>query len=103
MIKRILLGLFIYVAAISSRAEDGSRLWLRYDTVNTVPQIECGFDSPVVRVAAGELSSFWKGGKVSLQLIITVSLVSVHCQKKVFFMLRTICCAFRNAALTVPD
>lgn len=69
MIKRILLGLFIYVAAISSRAEDGSRLWLRYDTVNTVPQIECGFDSPVVRVAAGELSSFWKGGKVSLQLM----------------------------------
>lgn len=69
MLKRILLALFICAAALSSHAEDGSRLWLRYDTVTVRPQIEAQVDSPTMRLAVDELSAFWRGGKVSLQLM----------------------------------
>lgn len=69
MLKRILLALFICAATLSSHAEDGSRLWLRYDTVTVRPQIEAQADSPTMRLAVDELSAFWRGGKVSLQLM----------------------------------
>lgn len=69
MLKRILLVLFICATALSSHAEDGSRLWLRYDKVSVRPQIDSNVDSPTVRIATDELSSFWNGGKVSLQLM----------------------------------
>ena len=69
MLKSVLLALLICGAAVTSRAEDGSRLWLRYDTVSSSAKIETRIDSPTVRLAVGELSSFWKGGKVELQLM----------------------------------
>ncbi|MCR8894937.1 alpha-glucuronidase [Bacteroides sp. ET336] len=69
MLKRILLVLFISATALPSFSEDGSRLWLRYDTVSVRKQIDKGIDSPVMRLAENELSTFWKGGKVSLQLM----------------------------------
>lgn len=69
MLKRILLALFICTAALPSYAEDGSRLWLRYDTVTVRPQIENDVESPTMRIAVDELSTFWHGGKVSLQLM----------------------------------
>lgn len=69
MLKRILLVLFISATALLSFSEDGSRLWLRYDTVSVRKQIDKGIDSPVMRLAENELSTFWKGGKVSLQLM----------------------------------
>lgn len=69
MLKRILLALFICTAALSSHAEDGSRLWLRYDTVAVRPQIETLVDSPTMQIAVDELSAFWHGGKISLQLM----------------------------------
>lgn len=69
MLKRILLVLFISATALPSFSEDGSRLWLRYDTVSVRKQIYKGIDSPVIRLAENELSTFWKGGKVSLQLM----------------------------------
>lgn len=69
MLKRILLVLFISATALPSFSEDGSRLWLRYDTVSVRKQIDKGIDSPVIRLAENELSTFWKGGKVSLQLM----------------------------------
>lgn len=69
MLKRILLVLFISATTLPSFSEDGSRLWLRYDTVSVRKQIDKGIDSPVIRLAENELSTFWKGGKVSLQLM----------------------------------
>lgn len=69
MLKRILLVLFISATVLPSFSEDGSRLWLRYDTVSVRKQIDKGIDSPVMRLAENELSTFWKGGKVSLQLM----------------------------------
>lgn len=69
MLKRILLVLFISATALPSFSEDGSRLWLRYDTVSVRKQIDKGIDSPVMCLAENELSTFWKGGKVSLQLM----------------------------------
>lgn len=69
MLKRILLVLFISATALPSFSEDGSRLWLRYDTVSVRKQIDKGIDSPVIRLAENEISTFWKGGKVSLQLM----------------------------------
>lgn len=69
MLKRILLVLFISATALPSFSEDGSRLWLRYDTVSVRKQIDKGIDSPVMRLAENELSTFWKGGKVSLHLM----------------------------------
>lgn len=69
MLKRILLVLFISATALPSFSEDGSRLWLRYDTVSVRKQIDKGIDSSVMRLAENELSTFWKGGKVSLQLM----------------------------------
>ena len=69
MLKRILLVLFISATALPSFSEDGSRLWLRYDTVSVRKQIDKGIDSPVMRLAENELSTFWKGGKVSLLLM----------------------------------
>lgn len=69
MLKRILLVLFISATALPSFSEDGSRLWLRYDTVSVRKQIDKGIDSPVMRLAENELSTFWKGDKVSLQLM----------------------------------
>lgn len=69
MLKRILLVLFISATALPSFSEDGSRLWLRYDTVSVRKQIDKGIDSPVMRLAENELSTFWKGSNVSLQLM----------------------------------
>lgn len=70
MKKRIYLCiLLIFSFYIKSLAEDGSRLWLRYDTVTSIPQIESDVDSPILQTAINELTSFWKGGKVSLQLM----------------------------------
>ncbi|WP_287678667.1 alpha-glucuronidase [Bacteroides sp.] len=69
MLKRILLVLFISATALPSFSEDGSRLWLPYDTVSVRKQIDKGIDSPVMRLAENELSTFWKGGNVSLQLM----------------------------------
>ena len=69
MLKRILLVLFISATVLPSFSEDGSRLWLRYDTVSVRKQIDKGIDSPVMRLAENELSTFWKGSNVSLQLM----------------------------------
>lgn len=69
MLKRILLVLFISATALPSFSEDGSRLWLRYDIVSVRKQIDKGIDSPVMRLAENELSTYWKGSNVSLQLM----------------------------------
>lgn len=56
-------GLFLLalLAALTASAEDGSRLWLRYDTVGTARVV--GHEQSL---AAAELRSFYKGAEVRL-------------------------------------
>lgn len=54
----ILLALFF---CLSSRAEDGSALWLRYAT-GTKAEISCRKQSPTLNIAVSELQKHWKGG-----------------------------------------
>ena len=54
----ILLALFF---CLSSHAEDGSALWLRYAT-GTKAEINCRKQSPTLNIAVSELQKYWKGG-----------------------------------------
>ncbi|MCH5309210.1 MAG: alpha-glucuronidase [Prevotella sp.] len=60
--KKILLCLLVSIRCLVMTAEDGSRLWLRYDTLNTasVEGPEC--------IAAQELRLFYGGKQVKLVL-----------------------------------
>lgn len=49
----------------SARAEDGSRLWLRYDTTRNAT-VTCGKQSATLDIAASELRKAWKGLPVTL-------------------------------------
>ncbi|MBR4480884.1 MAG: alpha-glucuronidase [Prevotella sp.] len=58
--RRVITLLLTLMLVLSARAEDGSRLWLRYETVNKVKVsgIDC--------LAAGELRQYYKGPEVML-------------------------------------
>ena len=49
-------------------AEDGSRLWLRYSTVNKT-EVIAPKSSPTIDIAVDELKKYWNGQKVNLQLL----------------------------------
>lgn len=51
----------------SARAEDGSRLWLRYDTTCHAT-VTCGKQSATLDIAASELRKAWKGLPVTLRI-----------------------------------
>lgn len=51
----------------SARAEDGSRLWLRYDTTRNAT-VTCGKQSATLDIAASELRKAWKGLPVTLRI-----------------------------------
>lgn len=51
----------------SARAEDGSRLWLRYDTTRNAT-VSCGKQSATLDIAASELRKAWKGLPVTLRI-----------------------------------
>ena len=58
--RRVITLLLTLMLVLSARAEDGSRLWLRYETANKVKVsgIDC--------LAAGELRQYYKGPEVML-------------------------------------
>ena len=58
--RRVITLLLTLMLVLSARAEDGSRLWLRYETVNKVKVsgIDC--------LAADELKQYYKGPEVML-------------------------------------
>ena len=58
--RRVITLLLTLMLVLSARAEDGSRLWLRYETVNKVKV--SGTDC----LAAGELRQYYKGPEVML-------------------------------------
>lgn len=51
----------------SARAEDGSRLWLRYDTTRNAT-VTCGKQSATLDIATSELRKAWKGLPVTLRI-----------------------------------
>ena len=53
---------------LSSYAEDGSRLWLRYSPCNQA-EVAAPKSSPTIDIAVDELRKYWNGKKVSLQLL----------------------------------
>lgn len=57
--------LFVYLQSVS--AEDGSRLWLRFDEAKTgVGKVISKLDTPIVSVASEELNRYWQGQPVEL-------------------------------------
>ena len=53
---------FLYV-----NAEDGHRLWLRFDISNTA-QVEAPAGSPTISIAKGELQNYYQGDHVMLRI-----------------------------------
>ena len=53
---------FLYV-----NAEDGHRLWLRFDISNTA-QVEAPAGSPTINIAKGELQNYYQGDHVMLRI-----------------------------------
>lgn len=65
--KRLFFLWIIFSSLLcSARAEDGSRLWLRYDTTRNAT-VTCGKQSATLDIATSELRKAWKGLPVTLR------------------------------------
>jgi alpha-glucuronidase len=58
----------VILALFTTRAEDGSRLWLRYKTGGAAEVIFAGRKTPTSDIAVGELQAHWRGGPVTLSV-----------------------------------
>jgi alpha-glucuronidase len=69
MKRRVLLILvaWLFTAIMPLRAEDGSRLWLRYSPGSGADVRVAGKLSPTLRLAQKELTDWWGGGSVTLR------------------------------------
>lgn len=66
--KRLFFLWIIFSSLLcSARAEDGSRLWLRYDTTRNAT-VTCGKQSATLDIATSELRKAWKGLPVTLRI-----------------------------------
>ena len=65
--KKLLFTLFAIIVALHAAAEDGHRLWLRYDTLKQV-EVSTNRHSPTIDIAVSELKTFAKGKKISLKI-----------------------------------
>lgn len=63
----ILVALLLAAAPVATRAEDGSRLWLR-QSADGHAQVTAPKHTPTLDIAVGELQRSWKGMPVSLML-----------------------------------
>jgi len=62
---------FLWLLPAALFAEDGSRLWLRYDD-NCNAQVTANRKSQTIDIAVNELKNHWKGVPVSLQRIVGI-------------------------------
>ena len=67
MIRLVILAAFFTVSFINF-AEDGSRLWLRYEE-NCNATVTANVKSPTMEIAVNELNTHWKGKPVSLNVV----------------------------------
>lgn len=58
------LTLLLWIICIQMNAEDGSRLWLRYDSIGTAQVIVSVPTSPTIDIAVKELHDYYKGKAV---------------------------------------
>lgn len=61
-VRVLLLWVFVVSFAVSVSAEDGSSLWLRYQSTGAKADIKCEKQSPTLNIAVSELQKFWEGG-----------------------------------------
>lgn len=67
MNKRIFLLPFFLFWLITLYAEDGSQLWLRFETENQA-SVSANKESPTLSIAKDEIRNHWTGGKVKLEI-----------------------------------
>lgn len=66
--KRYTALIFVLIIICDVLADDGSRLWLRYDVQPEPVRIMTGnISGPTVDIAVDELRHFWRGGDITLQ------------------------------------
>lgn len=65
--KRFFLTIMTVLSFLYANAEDGHRLWLRFDISNTA-QVEAPAGSPTINIAKGELQNYYQGDHVMLRI-----------------------------------
>ena len=65
--KRFFLTTMTVLSFLYVNAEDGHRLWLRFDISNTA-QVEAPAGSPTINIAKGELQNYYQGDHVMLRI-----------------------------------
>ena len=65
--KRFFLTIMTVLSFLYVNAEDGHRLWLRFDISNTA-QVEAPAGSPTISIAKGELQNYYQGDHVMLRI-----------------------------------
>jgi len=65
--KQLLLSLFIISCSLTTSAEDGHQLWLRYQPVNKA-KVKVETSSPTIDLAKQELETFYSGNDINLKL-----------------------------------
>ncbi|MDE6003080.1 MAG: alpha-glucuronidase, partial [Prevotella sp.] len=65
--KRHLLSLFISLVALTTTAEDGHQLWLRYQPMNQA-KVTCNRQSPTIDIARQELQTYYQGGDITMTI-----------------------------------
>lgn len=66
--KLILLFIALWVITSFSKADDGSRLWLKYDNNGKTTEVKLPRKSPTLTIATNELEKGWQGAPVELKL-----------------------------------
>lgn len=65
--KKIVFTIFTVMLAAVALAEDGHRLWMRYDAVKTA-QVEAPTGSKTIDIAKEELENYFQGDRVMLRI-----------------------------------
>ncbi len=65
--KQLLLSLFIISFNLTTAAEDGHQLWLRYQPVNKA-RVTAETSSPTIDLARQEIETYYKGQDITLRL-----------------------------------
>lgn len=64
--RNIILFLFALLCAPSAIADDGSRLWLRFDKAQRPAKVDVAYKSATMDIAAKEITDYWQGSPVAL-------------------------------------
>ena len=65
--RRLLFTIIAIVSVLCVKAEDGHRLWLRYNIIGTA-QVEAPAGSPTIAIAKGELQNYFMGDHAMLRI-----------------------------------